>query len=111
MYGKGYLSAKTGFAGDTVSYQISIPVNPGNSGGPLLDSKGNVIGIISGKQTRTDGAAFAIKTNYLLKSLEAIPEADLDRNLSLNAKNSISSLNRKEQLKKIQDYVFMVRVY
>ena len=111
VYGKGYLSSKTGFDGDTVSYQISIPVNPGNSGGPLLDSKGNVIGIISGKQTRTDGAAFAIKTNYLVKSLEAIPEADLDRNLSLNLKNSISSLNRKEQLKKIQDYVFMVRVY
>ena len=111
VYGKGYLSSKTGFDGDTVAYQVSIPVNPGNSGGPLLDDRGNVIGIISGKQTRTDGAAFAVKSNFLLKTLKEIPEEDLDKALNINKKNSIAGLNRKEQIKKIQDYVFMVRVY
>ncbi|MFM6976442.1 MAG: trypsin-like peptidase domain-containing protein [Sphingobacteriaceae bacterium] len=111
VYGKGYLSSRTGFDGDTVAYQVSIPVNPGNSGGPLLDNRGNVIGIISGKQTRADGAAFAIKSNYLLKSLNQIPEKDLDRELSINKKNTIAGLNRKDQIKKIQDYIFMVRVY
>lgn len=111
VYGKGYLSSNTGFDGDTVAYQVSIPVNPGNSGGPLLDNRGNVIGIISGKQDRTDGAAFAIKSTYLLESINEIPEKDLDRNLILNKKNTLSNLARKEQIKKIQDYVFMIRVY
>lgn len=111
VYGKGYVSSQTGFDGDTVAYQVSIPVNPGNSGGPLLDSKGNVIGIVSGKQTRTEGASFAIKTHYLMKSIEEIPVKDLDGTLSLNKKNILSGLNRKEQLKKIQEYVFMVKVY
>jgi S1-C subfamily serine protease len=35
VYGEGYLSAKTGFDGDTLSCQVSIPANPGNSGGPV----------------------------------------------------------------------------
>src|SRR6185312_12893052 len=46
VLGSGFLAASTGYNGDTTSYQISIPVNPGNSGGPLLDNKGNLIGII-----------------------------------------------------------------
>lgn len=111
VYGKGYLSSNTGFDGDTVAYQVSIPVNPGNSGGPLLDNRGNIIGIISGKQDRTDGAAFAIKTAFLLKSLNEIPESDLEPTLVLNKKNTLSKLGRKEQIKKIQDYIFMIRVY
>lgn len=111
VYGKGYVSSKTGFDGDTVAYQVSIPVNPGNSGGPLLDGQGNVIGIISGKQTRADGAAFAIKSNYLLQTLKEIPRKDLDRELSINKKNTIAGLNRKSQIKKLEDYIFMVRVY
>src|SRR5437764_704090 len=33
VYGEGYISAKSGYSGDTTAYQISISVNPGNSGG------------------------------------------------------------------------------
>src|SRR5690606_11459493 len=61
VYGRGYLSSNTGFGGDTIAYQVSIPVNPGNSGGPVLDDNGNVIGVINGKQKEADGAAFAVK--------------------------------------------------
>ena len=55
VYGEGYLSAKTGFRGDTLSCQISVAANPGNSGGPVLDKNGEVIGILSNKQTRPRG--------------------------------------------------------
>lgn len=37
----GIISSKTGFQGDITSYQISAPVQPGNSGGPLFDNQGN----------------------------------------------------------------------
>lgn len=111
VYGKGYLSSRTGYNGDTVAYQVSIPVNPGDSGGPLLDSRGNVIGIINGKQTQADGVAFAIKSNYLLKSLEAIPQDSLENKLVLNKRNNLNGLSRKDQIKKMQDYIFMVKVY
>lgn len=45
-YTTGVISSKTGFQGDVSLYQISAPIQPGNSGGPLFDSKGNLIGIV-----------------------------------------------------------------
>lgn len=111
VYGRGYLSSRTGYAGDTLAYQVSIPVNPGNSGGPLLDNYGNVIGIISGKQTHFDGAAFAIKSRFLLKSLENMSQDSLDKKLVLSKKNMLAGLDRKDQIKKLQNYIFMVKVY
>lgn len=111
VYGQGYLSSRTGYAGDTTAYQISIPVNPGNSGGPVLDSRGNVIGIISGKQTGIDGASFAIKTEALLNSIGAIPADSLESELVISKKNLLGGLKRTDQVKKIQDYVYLVKVY
>lgn len=111
VLGKGYVSSRNGNAGDTVTYQVSIPVNPGNSGGPLLDTHGNIVGIINGKQPLADGAAFAIKSNYILKSIEAIPQDSLDEKLILNKRNSLSGLSRKDQFKKLEPYIFMVKVY
>lgn len=43
----GIVSSKSGYRGDVSTYQISAPVQPGNSGGPLFDSKGNVVGIVN----------------------------------------------------------------
>ncbi|MGX1638879.1 MULTISPECIES: S1C family serine protease [Sphingobacterium] len=111
VYGEGYLSSSTGYSGDTTAYQISVPVNPGNSGGPVLDKNGNIIGIISGKQKGLDGAAFAIKTKALIETLNRIPEESLKGNIVLNNKNSLSNLPRTEQIKKLQDFIYMVKVY
>src|SRR5690606_16417035 len=111
VYGRGYLSSNTGFGGDTIAYQVSIPVNPGNSGGPVLDDSGNVIGVINGKQKEADGAAFAIKTSYLLKSIEAISKDDLNRKMQINKTNLLKGLSRTAQIKKIQDFVYIVKVY
>ncbi|MGO1244893.1 MAG: S1C family serine protease [Sphingobacterium sp.] len=111
VYGQGYLSSATGYAGDTIAYQISIPVNPGNSGGPVLDKDGNVIGIISGKQKGIDGAAFAIKTKALMETLNDIPADSLRGNVILGNRNLLNSLSRTDQVKKIQDFIYLVKVY
>lgn len=111
VYGQGYLSSNTGYAGDTIAYQISIPVNPGNSGGPVLDKQGNVIGIISGKQKGIDGAAFAIKTKELIQTLNNIPAESLQGNIVLSNKNALGNLSRTEQIKRLQDFVYIVKVF
>ncbi|MVN21846.1 S1C family serine protease [Mucilaginibacter arboris] len=111
VIGKGYLSSFTGYDNDSLAYQVSIPVNPGNSGGPLLDSYGNVIGIIKGKQTQVDGAAFATKSSYLMKAIQEMPADSTGKKIVLNSKNSMSKLTRSQQIKKLQNYVFMVKVY
>lgn len=57
----GIVSSLTGIDGDTRVVQITAPVQPGNSGGPVLDSKGNILGVVvSGL-----GAEFAAKRGVL----------------------------------------------
>ena len=45
----GILSAMSGIRNDVRFVQISAPIQPGNSGGPLLDSSGHVVGIVVAK--------------------------------------------------------------
>jgi len=112
VYGEGYLSSGTGYRGDSIAYQVAISVNPGNSGGPLLDENGNVIGIISGKQTTSEGVSFAVKTNYLLKAINGIPADSLNgQPLRLNRKNTLARLPRKQQIMRMQEYVYQVKVF
>lgn len=111
VFSAGSLSSAAGYSNDTTEYQVSLPVNPGNSGGPLLDEKGNVIGIITARQTQMAGASFAKKSAYLLKTIQNIPTDSLSKTLNLNNKNTLAGLSRKQQLKKLKNYVFMVKVY
>ena len=74
-YTDGTISSLTGYQDDVRLYQISVPVQPGNSGGPLLDENGNVVGIIVAMLDAE--AAFNISrslpqnVNYAVKSIYA----------------------------------------
>jgi serine protease Do len=111
VYGEGSISAATGYEGDTIAYQISIPVNPGNSGGPLFDSQGSLIGIISGKHSESEATAFAVRSDYLLSMLKDFPQDSITPSPILSKYNNLKMLKRSEQLKKIGDFVFVVKVY
>ena len=54
---KGMINALSGFSNDTRFMQMSAPVQPGNSGGPLLDQAGNVVGVVTGKMNAKIGRA------------------------------------------------------
>jgi len=111
VLGEGYISSKTGHVGDTTQYQVSIPINPGNSGGPLLDNYGNIIGVITAKENQVDGATFAIKSKYILEALNAIPQDSLGKKVVFAKKNPLQGLNRTKQIDKIENYVYMIKVY
>jgi len=44
---EGSISSLSGVVGEASLLQITVPIQPGNSGGPLVDDKGNVVGIIT----------------------------------------------------------------
>lgn len=110
VYGEGYLSAKTGFNGDTLSCQITVPANRGNSGSPVLNKSGEVIGILSAKQNTAEGAVFAIHSKYILSALNALQKDTTYQNLKLPVSSVLKGTDRMQQVKKISDYVYMVKV-
>lgn len=109
VFGEGYISSMNGYDGDTASYQIAVPVNPGQSGGPLFDEQGNLVGIVSGKHTQNEGSAFAIKANYLKKTILA--DDSLNAKIKLPKINYLRNQDKIQMIKKMQDYVFEVKGY
>jgi S1-C subfamily serine protease len=110
VYGEGYLSARTGFNGDTLSCQITVAANRGNSGSPILNSKGEVIGILSAKQNTAEGAVFAIHSKYILNALTELQKDSSYKSIKIPASSSLKGSDRTQQVKKISDYVYMVKV-
>jgi len=111
VFGEGSVSAATGYKQNPNAYQVSVPVNPGNSGGPLFNAKGELVGIISGLQTETSGAAFATKSTILLHAITDMPIDTVNVPLALPRINTLKNLGKVQQVKKWREYVFMVRVY
>jgi S1-C subfamily serine protease len=109
VYGEGYLSSETGFRSDTLTYQISIAADHGNSGGPVLNKNGDVIGILTDKSE--GGAVFAVKSRYIFNTIETLKKDSAFSNIKLNTVNSIKNLDRVQQVKKVNNCVFLIKSY
>lgn len=109
VYGEGYLSSETGYKSDTLTYQISIAADHGNSGGPILNKNGDVIGILTDKSE--GGSVFAVKSLYIFKALETLKKDSAFADIKLANTNSIKNLNREQQVKKVNNCVFLIKSY
>ncbi|MCC6837739.1 MAG: trypsin-like serine protease, partial [Bacteroidia bacterium] len=89
-----------------------VPIQPGNSGGPLFNENGDIIGITSAKlNSRSVGAEienvnYAIKIRYLLDLYKSI-----ESKKQLNNTNTIKSKNLSYQVKILKNYVCLIKVY
>lgn len=99
----GLVSSKNGFKGDTSSYQISAPVQPGNSGAPLFDKNGNIVGIVNAKLRGAENATYAIKVNFLQT---AINKAGVV--INTNQSGLLTGKSLPQQVKAIQDFVYII---
>ena len=96
---KGEIASLAGAQDDARHFQISAPIQPGNSGGALVDERGNVIGVVVAKLSQRAALAssgalaenvnYAVKSSYLLSFLESVPEVAA----KLNAESPISPLD------------------
>jgi S1-C subfamily serine protease len=91
----GIINALSGIGGDSNNFQISAQVQPGNSGGPVIDDTYSVVGVasskisdsfmISTKNTIAQNINFAIKSNIVALYGEEY--------LNSNETNHVSSMN------------------
>lgn len=103
----GIISSKTGMNGDITKYQISAPILPGNSGGPLFDDKGNLIGINSSGLARmgAETTGYTIKSSYVENLIDVLPNK-----INLPTNNKLKNLTLTEQIKEISKYVVLIKV-
>ena len=86
LLAKGEIASLAGAGDDPRYFQISLPVQPGNSGGALVDARGNVVGIVAAKLDASAALAatgslpenvnYAVKSSLLLSFLESVPDVD-----------------------------------
>lgn len=100
----GIVSSLSGFEGNKSQYQISAPVQPGNSGGPLFDDNGNVVGIVNAKHTGAENVSYAVKASHLLALIDQLP----DKSGVLPTMNTLSGLNLPQQVKKVKNFVCFI---
>lgn len=103
-FSEGSINAKTGYNDNTSMYQISVPIQPGNSGGPLFNKQGHLIGIVNAKiiGDSIENVAYAIKSTFAKVLIESsnenivIPKGEIDSDLT-------------SMIKELDDFVFMVK--
>ncbi len=100
---EGVISAKSGYKGTISQYQFSAAVQPGNSGSPLFNGNGEVIGVINAKLQGVEAAGYAIKSQYALTFLELIENVQITNN-----KTAISEMSLSEKISKLKNFIFIV---
>jgi S1-C subfamily serine protease len=107
----GIVSSVSGIDDDMRYYQITVPLQPGNSGGPLFNSSGDVIGITSARLnskavgTEVENVNYAIKISYLLNLYNMLPNSE-----ELKTTSSSSNKELQEQVKVLKNYVCLIKV-
>ena len=102
----GLISSQTGYDNDAVTYQISVPVQPGNSGGALFDKTGHLVGVVNAGIPGADNVGYAIKSGYLLNLIDSAPiEIELPKG------EDLSNKPLPELIKAYKPYVALIKIY
>ena len=108
----GTVTSTAGLADDPRTYQISVPLQAGNSGGPLLNTRGQAVGVVSAKlnalYTLVATGDLPQNVNYAIKS--AYLQILLDGSQPLGKVETLSGAEGaiSEHAERIQDSIFLV---
>lgn len=101
----GIINSVTGFNNDMTTYQISSPIQPGNSGGPLFNKDGFIIGVVNAKLPNNtfEDVGYAIKSIFVENLLSSLPV-----NIKIADSNLIINEPLTEQVKIIKKNIILI---
>lgn len=101
----GIISSRTGFQGDISCYQMSAAIQPGNSGGPLFDKQGYLVGITNARVKGTENVGYAIKASYLQNLIELLSDK-----VVIPSTSTLENVSFTEQIKQLSPLVVVIKV-
>ena len=78
----GIVSSLSGIRDQPTNFQITNPIQHGNSGGPLFLESGEVVGVIVSMLTKAQNVNYAIKSNYYIELLNSIDQSIIKDSLN-----------------------------
>jgi S1-C subfamily serine protease len=101
----GKISSKTGFKNSISTFQTTVPIQPGNSGSPLFNDKGDLIAIMNAVVSNTDNVSYGIKIGFLQNLIDLIPVAPELPNTPIP-----ENTKTEEMVKILTKYVVFIKV-
>lgn len=109
VYGEGYVSAKNGSKMDTIYCQLNTAANEGSSGSPVINKKGELIGILTSSERNAEGVVYAIKSINIHRAIEEAKKIEANAGIKITSAAALKGLSRESQIKKLEDYIFMIK--
>ena len=116
---KGVISGLNGLHDEDLKYQIDASIQPGNSGGPLVNNNGEIVGVIVSslrdsyvaekKGVIPQNVNYAIKAKHVLDFLDQVP--DCKKSLSYSSKPKTGKSATDETINAVRSACAMVMVF
>ncbi len=120
VFAKGYIGCTSGFNNDTNYYQIDMSAFPGNSGSPVFDKNGSIVGLLSYKQKSIESISYSLKNRqifHIIKELQNRLKSDNNNFSDLPQlkiqlpKNGAFKPELTKQISILEPYIFAVKAY
>ncbi len=108
LFCEGYISGRLGFDGNDNQYTLVLPAGHGQSGSPVIDENGNILGVVTAISGEAEASTYAVTSKALV---ELVHKKLPPNTLHLPKSTKLGHMNREEQIKKMEAYTFSVKVY
>lgn len=108
VYSKGYISSKNGFDGNLMQYTLQLPAGHGQSGSPVIDNNGNIVGLLTAIGSKDETNTYAVASKAIIDLLHNNLPPDA---LHLPKANKMDKMTPQQRIEKMEVFTVSVKVY